>query len=164
MPDPVYMPLGNENRIKAGDDGSIWSRRVDSQKWRRLTVSMRKGLPTVNVMMNGQYVRRYLAELILEAFVGPAPAGKKPIHANGQFKDCRACNLSWGERQKRGLIDDAMQFDLDDMTDDDRFRILELYWIRGADKISIANNMELEYRTVQYVIDNNPRLTAAQPQ
>ncbi len=148
------------DRLKVESDGSIWSRKEGSEVWKSLAVTLKNGKPTVVIETPAGRKRRHVAALVLESFVGPAPAGKKPIHANGQFKDCRAVNLSYGVRQARGLIDDAMQFDLDDMTDDDKFRILELYWVRGADKISIANDMELEYRTVQHVIDNNPKITA----
>ena len=148
------------DRLKAESDGSIWSRKEGSEIWKSLSVTMKNGKPTVIIETPAGRKRRHVAALVLEAFVGPAPPGKKPVHANGQFKDCRAENLSWGIRQRRGEIDDAMQFDLDDMTEDDKFRILELYWVRRADKISIANDMELEYRTVQYVIDNNPKLVS----
>lgn len=38
---------------------------------------------------------RRVAAMVLELFVGPAPAGCVPAHADGDFTNCRTTNLSW---------------------------------------------------------------------
>lgn len=47
-----------------------------------------------------QRVRRYVHRLVLEAFVGPQPAGKEGAHNNGIRVDCGLLNLRWATRSE----------------------------------------------------------------
>lgn len=138
-------------------DGSIWTRRTESSEWKRKVTTLKNGRPTVVLEWDGIRKRHHVADLVLEAFIGPRPTRKKAVHANGRKTDCRLENLSWGQRQRKGDLDEEMEFDLAWMGEDGIQRVLDLYWHYKADKISIANEMELEYRTVQHVIDTHPR-------
>lgn len=50
----------------------------------------------VTLCYNGIQDKRYVHELVLEAFVGPRPAGMVCRHLNGYSLDNRDSNLRWG--------------------------------------------------------------------
>jgi hypothetical protein len=54
-----------------------------------------KGYLTIGFKINGRYVRRAVHRLVLEAFVGPCPAGCWARHRNGKQQDNRLRNLLW---------------------------------------------------------------------
>lgn len=45
----------------------------------------------------------YVHRLVLEAFVGPCPAGQECLHGNGIPSDNRLRNLRWGTRSENSL-------------------------------------------------------------
>jgi hypothetical protein len=51
-----------------------------------------------------EQVDRYVDELVLEAFVGPAPEGHIPFHIDGNTLNDRLDNLRWdkGPRRQKG--------------------------------------------------------------
>jgi hypothetical protein len=53
---------------------------------------------------NGSLKKRYLHRLVLEAVIGPCPAGMEARHLNGDRYDNRADNLAWGTHQEN--VDD----------------------------------------------------------
>lgn len=57
-----------------------------------------KKYPTVTLPIG----RRYVHQLMLEAFVGSRPAGMVALHDNDIGDDNRIANLSWGTRSKNG--------------------------------------------------------------
>lgn len=54
------------------------------------------GYIKVNLNRDGASRQRPVHQLVLEAFVGPRPAGAQTLHANAVRNDNRAPNLSWG--------------------------------------------------------------------
>lgn len=50
---------------------------------------------------------RYVHHLVLEAFVGPRPAGQEGLHGDGNPANNRAANLRWGTRAQNS--DDAVR-------------------------------------------------------
>ena len=149
----------NDGRNRVGDDGSAWSKRIDSQKWRQLKLEVKNGKPTVIIGTEYGRKRRHLSEIVLELFIGPKPAGKKPIHENGRLTDCRLCNLTWGVRQHKGDYDEEMERDLQGLGDAGIREVLRDYYGHKYSKIEIGDFLELEYRTVDYIIRTNPRPT-----
>lgn len=58
------------------------------------------GHPTILIKDNsGLTRRRFIHHLVLEAFVGPMPAGKEADHKNRIQGDNRSCNLRWATKQ-----------------------------------------------------------------
>jgi hypothetical protein len=139
--------------LRVGDDGSVQSKAVNSDKWRTLSTQLKNGKPTVRIEADSRRARRHVAALVLESFIGPRPDGMKPIHKNGRLSDCRAENLFWGERQRQSIFDDEVEADLEMLGENGIDEILRYFWGAGVQKKSIAEAMETEYRTIQYVID-----------
>jgi hypothetical protein len=54
------------------------------------------GYMTTSLYRNGQHVKRRVHSLVLDAFVGLAPAGMECLHKNGDPVDNRLSNLRWG--------------------------------------------------------------------
>lgn len=87
---------------RVGSDGSFWTNRKpgpDGKRytdWRpKSTRPRRDGYVWVNLVRNGHGFGRALHRLILEAFVGPPPAGMVACHGNGRRGDNRLENLRW---------------------------------------------------------------------
>ena len=47
-------------------------------------------------------IRKYIHQLVLEAFVGPCPSGMQCRHLNDVRVDCRLSNLRWGSQHENG--------------------------------------------------------------
>lgn len=89
-------------------DGRVWScwratgrpdyQQQQSNRWRTLKPSPRKedGRKRYTLRRDdGTYRRCYASHLVLEAFVGPCPAGMEACHNNGDCTDDSAGNLRW---------------------------------------------------------------------
>lgn len=94
---------------RAGDDGSIWSRRKVGRyggigAWRRLKPSAdRSGILKVSLMPDHPVGRNArvvsVAVCVCRAFHGPRPLGCVPLHyPDPDRADCRADNLRWAPR------------------------------------------------------------------
>jgi hypothetical protein len=156
-----YKLIEGFDRYRVGNDGSVWSRRKDSELWRQMKTRIRKGVVCVILAENGKYKQHKVASLVLCAFVGK-PEGDifKPIYKDGNKQNCTLANLSWGQRQRKpkGAIDAEMAYDLEYLGDRGINKCLQLYWVGGVDKIAIANDLEVEFRTVQHILDTNERV------
>ena len=81
------------------DDGKVWSR---SSK--RLLTPYRDaaGYLQITLMSNKVARKERIHVLVLEAFVGPRPAGAVCCHANDVKTDNRVTNLYWGTTKTNG--------------------------------------------------------------
>ncbi len=106
-----YRPVVGFPGYRVGSDGSFWSclkqvavkgdRRgrwvtVIGDQWRELSKFRRaSGHVAVSMSVDGKLYNRLLHRLVLEAFVGPRPAGMQGCHNNGNPGDNRISNLRW---------------------------------------------------------------------
>jgi hypothetical protein len=58
------------------------------------------GYPSVSLPVDGSYRTRRIHRLVMEAFVGPAPAGMEVAHLNGDRTDARLANLRYVTHQE----------------------------------------------------------------
>ncbi len=89
---------------RVGADGSVWSAwrhnghqaRALGALWRRMRPSPDgDGYLGVNLFCGGKPRRRKVAALVLEAFVGPRPAGMQTCHNDGDNQNNTVGNLRW---------------------------------------------------------------------
>jgi hypothetical protein len=77
-------------------------------QWKALRVGTNwKGYRQVGLSNNRRTVLRTVHSLVLEAFVGPRPAGMDACHNNGDPSDNRAENLRWDTRKGNFVDRDA---------------------------------------------------------
>lgn len=140
--------------------GQIWTRRKDGQKLRLKKQRVKNGRQVVQIISEDGNKQYEVAELVLMAYRGLAPDGCKPIYGDNDTRNCFLSNLSWGQRQRKpkGAIDADMAYDLEYLGDRGVNKCLQLYWVGGVDKIAIANDLEVEFRTVQHILDTNERV------
>lgn len=102
---------------RAGDDGSIWTCRKRGggrsdgvSEWREIKgrPHVRSGHLDINIRKPGGRKRLWkVHQLVLWAFVGPAPEKHECRHLNGMPADNRLENLKWGTRREN--VHDAIQ-------------------------------------------------------
>lgn len=91
---------------RVGDDGTVWCRRGQGgQRGRMVEWRPLKACPNVwghwyvRLMVGDRRVHRYVHRLVLEAFVGPCPAGMECRHFPDQSPaNNRLENLSWATK------------------------------------------------------------------
>lgn len=157
----VYQLVEDFENYRVGDDGTVWSRRKDSLMWRQMKTRTRNGVVAVILCKDGRYKQFAVARLVLLAFFGdPSCDSLKPVHKDGNKQNCTFTNLSWGRRQRKPkeTIDGEMAYDLEYLGERGINKCLQLYWVGGVDKIAIANDLEIEFRTVQHILDTNERV------
>lgn len=104
---PAYAIVPGHLGYIAGIDGSVWSCHVRggtgglSDSWRTVKAHPdQDGYLMVNLKKNGRSTTRRLTHVILEAFVGPCPAGMEACHSpDPDPKNNRLCNLRWDTHQ-----------------------------------------------------------------
>ncbi|WP_435018564.1 HNH endonuclease [Tundrisphaera sp. TA3] len=97
---------------RRGHVESCWVRRgryrLPTETWLPLMPIYRDGYCTVNLPApGGQKAIRRIHRLVLEAFVGPGPAGKIACHRDGDRLNNDILNLYWGTHQTNS--DDAVK-------------------------------------------------------
>lgn len=99
--DESWLPVvGYEGIYEVSDHGSVRSldRRTAAgrfQRGRAMSLVKRAGRVDVRLTRDGVGRTRFVHHLVLEAFVGPRPAGMQACHFNGNGHDNRLSNLRW---------------------------------------------------------------------
>ncbi len=93
-PSVEYRPIPSRPNYFAGDDGSIWSFFRDKPLKRKFVT-----LPNGRLYVSFSRGMAQVSRLILEAFVGPCPAGMECCHGPGGCDDNRPSNLRWGTHE-----------------------------------------------------------------
>ena len=107
----------------AGDDGSIWSQRVNGKGtyfglWHKLKphlprarANQRSLYQKVSLLFDGRSITRTVHTLIALTWLGPKPIDKQVRHLNGNKLDHRPSNLAYGtsledsdDRRRHGTI------------------------------------------------------------
>jgi hypothetical protein len=99
-----YRVLDGHCFYRVGDDGSMWSSKPNGHNWKRLKLYRnRRGYLVFTLRTSGVCSRKYLHRLVLESFVGPAPAGMECRHLDGNPANNRLSNLCWGTKSENAL-------------------------------------------------------------
>ena len=105
-----YRAIPNYPGYLVGDDGSIWSCRMNRRKgvdapWRKLKLRAdRDGYLSVKIKNKDGYWGPRVHRLVLSVFIGPCPSGMICAHNNGIRDDNRLENLRW-DTQKGNCAD-----------------------------------------------------------
>ena len=106
--------LGYEGVYEVSDQGRVRSVPRTDRRGSRWKGKLRSGVPQgkyghVGVMLfkDRKGVKKYVYRLVLEAFVGPCPAGHEACHNDGDTANNCLTNLRWGTRQDN--VHDAMK-------------------------------------------------------
>jgi hypothetical protein len=99
----ILVAIPNEEGFFAQEDGTIWTRLIKVRVWRAPSVwvkgsAWREVIPdnaTRRPYVKLRTRRRYVAHLILEAFVGPCPDGMECCHKDDDPSNSRLDNLRW---------------------------------------------------------------------
>lgn len=95
-------PIENFPGYAIDSMGVVWCRRKRGPhggfgKWRKINPSPNnKGYLYVTCSIDGERKRFYVHTLVLTAFIGPRPTGKKSRHLDGNQKRNWVSNLAWG--------------------------------------------------------------------
>lgn len=100
-PTVEYRLIPTFPEYQIGDDGSLWSKYQPGthaitgewypRKWAKSTA----GYPHVVLSRDKKLHGRFIHRLVLEAFVGPCPAGMEGRHLDGNKHNARLSNLEW---------------------------------------------------------------------
>lgn len=98
LPRPAeYRPVVGFEGYRVGDDGSVWSiRRRLRHEWRRLSPRRQTGgYLQACLFCRGKRTEVYVHHIVLEAFIGPRPAGMVACHYDGVRTNNARSNLRW---------------------------------------------------------------------
>jgi hypothetical protein len=108
----VFRDVPEFPGYRIGDDGTMLSclKRggnafILTREWRRLACYDKQGYRYIRLQRaDGTSHQRQVHRIVLEAFIGPCPAGMEACHNNGVRSDNRLDNLRWDTR-KNNLAD-----------------------------------------------------------
>jgi len=90
-----------DHNYEVSDRGRLRTYHVSSLKPALVRSTLNGGYPRVFLVGLGK--RRYVHQLVAEAFIGPRPAGLVVCHGNDIKTDNRLSNLSYGTRRQNAL-------------------------------------------------------------
>jgi hypothetical protein len=90
----IYRAVPGFDRYRVGDDGSVWAR-TRAGGWYRLKPRCQDEYARVVLYARGSRRHVSVHRLVLEAFVGPCPAGMEACHGDGDRSNNRLGNLRW---------------------------------------------------------------------
>jgi hypothetical protein len=98
-----YREVVGFRGYRVGDDGSIWSRHRGGIDWLKDEWKQLKPWPgnahghlAVGLRMGGGRYKRYVHQLVLDAFIGACPPGQQCRHLDDDRLNNRLSNLCWG--------------------------------------------------------------------
>jgi hypothetical protein len=95
-------PINEGNGYFVSDEGRVYSTHYGNlrelKQWTNLF-----GYRLANLRVNGKVVHRYVHLLVLDAFVGPRPAGMQARHGVHGKSVNTVSNLSWGTKSQNEL-------------------------------------------------------------
>ena len=130
--DPVpYKTIGTHWENKVGADGTVIRKNRHTRTWKVVETKANKGgFAYVEITFKGKVVRYSVDRLVLEAFVGPAPAANMvPVHRDGQPGNNCLSNLEWGVKPKRD--NKGERHGRSKLTDGD---IIEMFYLHRSGK------------------------------
>ena len=104
-----YRPTPNFPGYRVGSDGSVWTCKKRgtaaiwylSDTWTELRPKReRTGYLRLTLRIEGRAYTCSVHQLVMEAFVGPCPAGLQVRHLDGDKLNCRLDNLAYGTAQE----------------------------------------------------------------
>jgi len=110
----TWLPVvGYEGFYEVSDQGDVRSldrlvrvgadsRRLSPGKILKGT-AVKGGYLTVQLCKKGSVSRRYIHQLVLEAFIGPRPTGLDSCHNDGDCTNNGVTNLRWDTRSENAL-------------------------------------------------------------
>lgn len=93
MPGEAWAPTDVEGYL-VSSFGRVWSTKTSRMRAPGAT-GRRRDYLFVPLVDAGVRVNRYVHRLVLEAFVGPCPAGHQCAHLDGDPSNNRVANLAW---------------------------------------------------------------------
>lgn len=98
---PTFKPVAGFPGYRVGDDGTVWSCRLNgtggmTDKWHRLKPTKAKnGYLRITISADGKRRRMPLHRLVLLVFVGPCPGGMEGCHNDGDKENNCLVNLRY---------------------------------------------------------------------
>lgn len=99
MSEPQYRPVEGFSKYRIGDDGSVWTYRMNREgiyRWKLLKpATLKGGHRRVTLSQDGKKREALVHRLVLEAFVGPCPPGMECCHWDDNPNNNNLSNLRW---------------------------------------------------------------------
>lgn len=89
---------GYEGHYEVSDQGRVRSLKYFPNVHVMSPYGNRGGYRMIDLSIGGERETHLVHRVVLQAFVGPCPAGMECCHRNGQRADNRLANLRWGTR------------------------------------------------------------------
>lgn len=161
-----YKDVAGFPGYRVGNDGSVWSRRSRNGKgsfvlWRILKPirSDHNGYRVVTFWKNSRPVRKFVAQLVLEAFVGPRPPGKIVCHfpdkdtANNSLNNIRwdTYTSNYYDMVIHGTVTRGSRHGMSKLRDEDVRKIRRLH-ARGHSYDSLGERYGVAGNTIGRII------------
>jgi hypothetical protein len=157
-------PIAGHPNYRVSRAGVVYSR-ARTGKWHRLKPFLdTHGYPTVVLYRRGnggavEDANRSVHRLVLEAFVGPRPAGMQCRHLDGDPRNNRLSNLCWGtpcenaaDAARHGRTPRGERNGSAVLTDAQARRVYELYRSDVPDRAELARMFGVSWSCVNRIV------------